>query len=518
MARPPHNFSRVLVVDYGGQYAHLVARRLRGLGVFSLVEPYHAVGSLDLDGYSAVVLSGGYESPPPVEGGVLEAARRVLYESRVPLLAISYGHQLLALLLGGSVADACGGQGTARVRVLVRDPVFDGWGETEEAWVGRGGCVLEPPPGSTVLAVSEDGAVAAFRAEVNGRPVYGVRFHPEAHHTRRGLVLLDNFLRLAGAVRGWGVEAYYHLALQELERYAGAPGRVVAAVSGGVDSATAALLARRVFGDRLVPVLVDHGLFREGEVEEVREELERAGLEPVYVDARERFLSKLEGLADCEERRRVIGEEFARVFDELMTEFRAGAFVQGTIYPDVVESGRPGGGRVKTHHNVAGLPSWFREKYAVLEPLRYLYKEEVRELARALGLPDYFLKRHPFPGPGLAARVVGPFNRRKLEVCRRATAIVEKVLRRRGLYDRVWQAFAVVGDDTWVGVKGGSRRHGLVVIVRVVESADAMTADYSRLPYEVLDEMSREITSSIDDVTMVAYAVTGKPPSTIEPC
>ncbi|MGC9012710.1 glutamine-hydrolyzing GMP synthase, partial [Thermogladius sp.] len=509
---------RVLVVDYGGQYAHLVARRLRGLGVFSLVEPYHAVGSLDLDGYSAVVLSGGYDSPPPVEGGVLEAARRVLYESRVPLLAISYGHQLLALLLGGSVADACGGQGTARVRVLVRDPVFDGWGETEEVWVGRGGCVLEPPPGSTVLAVSEDGAVAAFRAEVNGRPVYGVRFHPEAHHTRRGLVLLDNFLRLAGAVRGWGVEAYYHLALQELERYAGAPGRVVAAVSGGVDSATAALLARRVFGDRLVPVLVDHGLFREGEVEEVREELERAGLEPVYVDARERFLSKLEGLADCEERRRVIGEEFARVFDELMTEYGAGAFVQGTIYPDVVESGRPGGGRVKTHHNVAGLPRWFREKYAVLEPLRYLYKEEVRELARALGLPDYFLKRHPFPGPGLAARVVGPFNRRKLEVCRRATAIVEKVLRRRGLYDRVWQAFAVVGDDTWVGVKGGSRRHGLVVIVRVVESADAMTADYSRLPYEVLDEMSREITSSIDDVTMVAYAVTGKPPSTIEPC
>ena len=509
----------VLVIDYGGQYTHLIARRLRELGVLALIEPYTRIREVELSEYSAIVLSGSYRSVFNCDELVEESARRALYETRAPVLGICFGHQLIARILGGVVRSNCSEYGRVVVRVVESDDILRGWGSEEQVWMSHSDCVVEPPPGSKVLAVSENGFVAALKLIVNNRPVYTVQFHPEVSHTPKGSLLLENFLEVSRPRRVWKREYYFDYVLREIERYKSIEGPVLAAVSGGVDSTVAALLARRVLGERVLPVFIDHGLFREGEPEEVVEMLSRIGLEPLVVNAQARFLSKLEGVRDCEARRRIIGEEFAIVFSELMEREGARALVQGTTYPDIVESGATGvADRIKTHHNVAGLPVWFREKYAIIEPLKYLYKDEVREIARLLNLPAYFIERHPFPGPGLAVRIIGEFTRRKLEVCRRASAIVENILKKHGLYDKVWQAFAVVGDDMWVGVKGDARRLGYIVTVRIVESSDAMTADYAKIPYSVLDEISREITRSIDEVTMVTYAVTTKPPSTIEPC
>ncbi len=509
----------VLIVDYGGQYTHLIARRFRELGVLALIEPYNRIDSVDFSKYSAVVLSGSHRSIFGADSLVEYSARKVLYETRTPVLGICFGHQIIAKILGGVVESKCSEFGGVIIRVISKDELFNGWSSEERVWMSHSDCVVKPPPNSRVLAVSENGFIAAIRLVVNNKVIYTVQFHPEVVHTPKGIILLENFVKISELKREWRREYYYNYVLAELEKYKSVEGPVVAAVSGGIDSTVSALLARRVLGERLIPVFVDHGLFREGEPEEVVEMLRRVGLEPLIVNAQERFLSRLEGVKDCETRRQIIGEEFALIFSEIMKREGARLFVQGTTYPDIVESGATGvADKIKTHHNVAGLPLWFRERYVVLEPLKYLYKDEVREISRILGLPDYFTKRHPFPGPGLAVRVIGEFTRRKLEICRRASAIVELILKKHGLYDRVWQAFAVVGDDLWVGVKGDARRHGYIVTVRVVESSDAMTADYARLPYSVIDEISREITRSIEDVTMVTYAVTTKPPSTIEPC
>jgi len=449
---------------------------------------------------------------------VLESARRILSNSGTPVLGVCFGHQLIAETLGGVVEKGCGEYGRVVVKLVERDELFNGWDGEEYVWMSHGDCVSKPPPGSRVLAVSENRVTAALKIELKGRVVYTVQFHPEVSHTVKGLALLDNFARLAGVERKWVRNTYYALAEAELKKYRGVEGPVIVAVSGGVDSTVTAAVARKVLGDRVIPVLVDHDLFREGEVEEVVEKLSVAGLKPLVLDERGRFLSRLERVVDCEERG-IIGEGFAKVFDQVMEAEGARLFVQGTTYPDIVESGGTGvADRIKSHHNVAGLPSWFREKYLVAEPLKHLCKDEVREVARMPGVPDYFVERHPFPDLGLAVRVIGVFTREKLEVYRRASATVEQVLRRHGLLDKVWQAFAVVGDDKWVGVKGDARRVGYVVVVRIVESDDAMTADYFKPPYSVLDEVSREVTRSIEDVTMVAYAVTTKPPSTIEPC
>ncbi len=511
-------YSTVIVINFGGQYAHLISRRLRELGVYTEILHYYEaspekVGELGAD---AVVLSGGPRSVH--EPGAPRIGDWVL-RLDVPVLGICYGHQLLATMIGGRVEKGPGEYGRTWIRVLRRDdPLFQGWGLEEETWMSHGDYVASLPDSAEVLAVSKDtGYIAAFR--LRDKPIYGVQFHPEVSHTPKGRLLLDNFVSLvAGLEKNWRPENIVEKLVEEIRARIGHDEKVLVAVSGGVDSTTTALLVKKAIGDRLVAVFVNHGLLRKGEAKEVLGLLRSLGIEPIYVDASRLFLERLRGVRDCEEKRRIIGRTFVEIFEEIARRDPAIKWLaQGTTYPDVIESGAvPGADRIKSHHNVGGLPE--KLGLRVLEPLRYFYKDEVRRIAMALGVPRSYAYRHPFPGPGLAVRVIGEVTEEKLRVVREASWIVEEELKKAGLYYDVWQAFAVVGDDEWVGVKGDQRAIGRIVIVRIVLSDDGMTADWARIPYEVLDKIAWRITSEVPGVTMVTYAVTTKPPSTIEPC
>lgn len=503
--------AKVVVVNFGGQYAHLIARRVREAGVYAEVVPPTDAEVAKSKDVQAVILSGGPKSVN--EPGAPDISDEIFRLDK-PILGICYGHQLIAKKLGGKVEVGKGEYGKTKVRILVSDDIFRGWESEEITWMSHADYVASPPPGFEVLAVSENGYIAAMK---RGK-IYGVQFHPEVSHTPKGQLLFTNFLRLvANIAEVWRPEDQIGRLVEEIRNKV-VDGDVIVGVSGGIDSTVTAVLLHRAVGKRAKAVFIDHGLFREGEPERVVEMLKTLGIDVHYVDARERFLSRLEGVSDCEAKRKIIGETFAEVFQETIRQFpNAKYLAQGTLYPDVIESGAvKGADKIKSHHNVAGLPSWFNLQ--LVEPLREFYKDEVRKIAKALGLPDEVVYRHPFPGPGLAVRVVGPFTREKLAVVRKATHIVEEELRKANLLNKVWQAFAVVGEDRWVGVKGDKREVGYIVTVRVVESEDAMTADWSRLPYEVLEKISQRITSEIPNVTMVTYAVTTKPPSTIEPC
>jgi GMP synthase (glutamine-hydrolysing) len=503
---------KALVVNFGGQYAHLITRRVRERGIYAeVVQPEDLETAAEAPDVKAIILSGGPSSV--YQEGAPDVSDKIFHLGK-PILGICYGHQLIARKLGGVVMRGKGEYGRTLMRLLERDPVFDGWNAEEIVWMSHGDYVKEPPPGFVVLAVSENGYIAAMR---KGH-IYGVQFHPEVSHTAKGGLLLENFLRKVARIAStWRPEEQIRRLVEDVRRKA-AGGDVIVGVSGGIDSTVTALLVHMAVGERAHAIFVDHGLFREGEPQQVVSLLTSLGVKVQVVDARERFLKRLEGVSDCEEKRRIVGEIFAEVFAEAVSKIpNAKYLAQGTLYPDVVESGAvKGADRIKSHHNVGGLPTWF--KLELVEPLREFYKDEVRRIAKALGLPEEVVHRHPFPGPGLAVRIIGPFTREKLEIVRKATKIVEEELERAGLLRKVWQAFATVGDDKWVGVKGDKRSVGYIVAVRIVESEDAMTADWARLPYDVLERISARITSEIPQVTMVTYAITTKPPSTIEPC
>lgn len=507
---------KVLVIDFGGQYAHLIARRVRELNIYSMIISYNLITKSLIDRIKpkAIILSGGpssvlQENTPIIEDWILGLG--------IPVLGICYGHQLLAKIIGGKVRVGKGEYGRTLIHIVGEDPLFDGWSNEEYVWMSHRDYVVELPDNAQVLALSENGYIAAFK--LKDKPIYGVQFHPEVYHTRKGSILLRNFLfNIARIQPNWKVEDLIEDIIKDIRSKVKPDEKVLVAVSGGIDSTVTALLVKKAIGERLVPVFVNHGLLREGEVNEVLRNLRDLGIKPVYINASKRFLQRLSRVSDCEEKRRIIGEEFAKIFKEVVErDPQIKWLAQGTTYPDVIESGcTHGSDKIKSHHNVAGLPRWLGLK--VLEPLRNFYKDEVRKIALHLGVPKDLVWRHPFPGPGLAVRIIGEVTEEKLRIVRRASKIVEEVLRRHGLYDRVWQAFAVVGDDKWVGVKGDRRYHGYIVVIRIVESTDGMTADWARIPHEVLDEISRKITSEIPEVTMVTYAITTKPPSTIEPC
>ncbi len=504
---------KILVLDFGSQYSHLICRRIREFSVYAELVPYDiGPDELRAHGPKGVILSGG---PSSVYSPGAPAPDAAIFEAGLPLLGICYGHQLIVDRFGGRVKRANREYGSSLLVVDDDGGLLGGLGGPVRAWMSHGDEAEELPPGFRVIGHTEASGAAAIASDEG--PVYGIQFHPEVAHTERGGKILENFaLKVCGARQDWTMEGFVDSAV---EKIAAIEGNVLCGVSGGIDSTVAAILIHRAVGDRLKCVFVDNGLLRLGEAEEIGKMFrEHFKVDFSAVDASREFLGALRGVEDPERKRAIVGREFARAF----TGFAEGNgpfrwLAQGTLYPDVIESGVSKGPAavIKSHHNVGGLPEELGLE--VLEPLRDLYKDEVREIARLLGVPEGVLMRHPFPGPGLAVRVMGEVTGKKLDTARIASKIVEDELREAGLYGKVWQAYAAVGDDRAVGVVGDERMYGNVVTVRVVDSVDAMTADWTRLPHDLLERMSNRITNEIEDVTWVTYAISSKPPSTIEP-
>jgi GMP synthase (glutamine-hydrolysing) len=505
----------VVVLDYGGQYSQLIARRVRECGVFSELLPYH-VGAAEVARRrpKGVILSGGpasvyAEGAPPLE--------RELLELGVPVLGICYGMQLIALALGGKVQGAEVGEfGRSQLTVSQTGRLLAGTPDEQTCWMSHRDTVFSPPPGFTALASSTASPVAAFESVKQG--VYGIQFHPEVVHTPYGQQVLTNFLAdVCGCERDWSPASVIEDQIERIRAQVG-EGRAICGLSGGVDSSVAALLVHRAIGDKLTCVFVDHGLMRKNEGEQVVSAFRDHFKVPlVAVDAEDRFLAKLKGVSDPERKRKLIGAEFIRVFEEEAARLDDVKFlVQGTLYSDVIESGGgTGAATIKSHHNVGGLPEDL--EFSLVEPLRALFKDEVRAVGAELGLPERLVWRQPFPGPGLAIRVVGgEATRERLDMLREADAILQDEIRKAGLYRDLWQSFCVLPDIRTVGVQGDERTYGNVIAIRAVTSDDAMTADWARLPYDLLEQTASRMINEIRPVGRVVLDITSKPPGTIE--
>jgi GMP synthase (glutamine-hydrolysing) len=548
---------KLVVLDFGSQYSHLICRRIREANVYCELLPYNTpakvIKEIDPKG---IIFSGG---PASVYAQNAPKPDKEIFKMGKPLLGICYGHQVLVDSFGGRVKRTNSREYGRAVLIIEGEgeegtpDLFKGLGPgIMNCWMSHADAAEILPEGFKVLARTENSFSAAI-----GNPdkkFYGIQFHPEVVHTEKGSQILKNFAQtISGAKSEWDMKSFIESTINDIRKQVGKE-KVLAAVSGGIDSTTIAALMHRAIGDQLSCVFINHGLLRQDEEKDVvRLFKDHLGINVIYVNAEKQFLGKLKGVSDPEEKRKIIGEEFANVFAAVVKKKKkdeekdADSFqwlAQGTLYPDVIESGVSQGPAavIKTHHNVGGLPKWLNLK--VIEPLRYLYKDEVRKAAKLLGVPDELLKRHPFPGPGLAVRIIGEVTPEKIRICKHASKIVEDELKATaafvptssasvasaaaaaaaaaatdnvGWHDKVWQAYAAVGDDRAVGVLGDERVYGHIVIIRIVESMDAMTADWSRLPYELIEKISNRITNEVEGVTWVTYAVSSKPPATIEP-
>ena len=505
----------VLVVDLGGQYSQLIARRVREARVYSELVG-HRLSAKDVAARNpaALILSGG---PASVYAEGAPDLDTEIFSLGIPTLGICYGMQLMARDLGGAVERTGASEfGKAALRASP-GALFDGLPDEQVVWMSHRDSVTEAPAGALVTGSSESTPIAAF--EDRARRLYGVQFHPEVVHTPHGQEILKNFLyEVAGAAPTWTPAAVIEEQVERIRAVVGSE-RVLCALSGGVDSAVAALLVHKAVGDQLTCVFVDHGLLRENEAEQVVETFSgHFGVPLVHVQAQRRFLSRLGGVSEPEEKRMIVGEEFIRVFEEEARKLGDVRFlVQGTLYSDVIESGGADDGvaaLIKSHHNVGGLPADMRME--LVEPLRLLFKDEVRRVGAELGMPERMVWRQPFPGPGLAIRIIGEVTEERLAILRRADAILLEEIRRADLYRELWQSFAVLPAIRSVGVQGDERTYAYPVVIRAVTSEDAMTADWARLPYEVLEAISSRVINEIPGVNRVVYDVSSKPPATIE--
>jgi len=506
----------IVVLDFGSQYSLLIARRIRECNVYSELLPYDTpwekIAHLNPKG---IIMSGGpssvYEDKAPL-------APPYIYDGKIPVLGICYGMQAMTHQLGGKVTPSIKREyGHTVMHISDRhSPLFVGIDEAITVWMSHGDSIERMPPGFTAIAHTENTPLAAI---ANDKKMYGIQFHPEVVHTPQGKEILKNFVyKVCGCKGNWTIGNFINESIEAIKAQVGS-GKVISALSGGVDSAVVSSLIHKAIGNQLTCIFVNNGLLRREEVERTFNTFRlNLGMNIIFVDAADRFLARLKGVIDPEQKRKIIGEEFIHIFEEEASRLGKVDFLaQGTLYPDVIESASTGSSasaKIKTHHNVGGLPA--RMKLRLIEPLRFLFKDEVRKVGLELGLPEEMVWRQPFPGPGLAIRVIGEVSKEKLEILRSADFVLMNEIKRAKLYRELWQSFAVLTEVRSVGVMGDHRTYGFLVGIRAVTSEDAMTADWARLPYDVLARISNRIVNEVPEVNRVVYDITSKPPSTIE--
>jgi len=508
------SLENIIVLDFGGQYSQLIARRIRELRVFSELVPYDIpLEKIKAKNPKGIILSGSPYSIISNEKKYL--VNKELFKLGIPILGICYGMQLVAYMLDGEVTSKGSNEyGKTRINIDTTSLLFDGLQPVETCWMSHKDSVSILPPFFRIIASTTNLPIAGI--EEPFKKIYGIQFHPEVIHTPSGMDILKNFLfKICKCSPTWTTVSIIEKEVAEI-REKSEGGKIICALSGGVDSSVAAILVNKAVGERLTCIFVDHGLLRSGEAEQVEKTFkENFKINLVMVKAQKRFLSKLKGIIEPEQKRKIIGNEFIRIFEEEAKKIKdANYLVQGTLYSDVIESGTKNAARIKSHHNVAGLPDDMELK--LIEPLRMLFKDEVRVLGIELGLPEEIVLRQPFPGPGLAIRIIGEVNERRLEILKKADAIVLEEIKRAGLYNKIWQSFAVLPAIKSVGVMGDERTYDYPIVVRAVTSEDAMTADWVKLPYKVLEKLSGRIINEVEGVNRVVYDISSKPPSTIE--